>query len=120
MNLQSIFDNVLNHLRKQNAKSIDLSPDPVSTCLYRSQNGFKCAAGCLIPDEFYHTDMENKNWPLVVEEYNLPKYLKEETAVKLVGFLQMIHDRKDVNDWEDDFKKVAVMFDLNYNLSNKE
>jgi hypothetical protein len=50
---QQTYDTVLAHLLAQGKRA---STD--SGCKYRTSDGLKCAAGCLIPDEQYQPAME--------------------------------------------------------------
>lgn len=42
-------------------EAIGLAKDGNGACQYRTDDGQKCAVGCLIPDEVYSTEMEWKN-----------------------------------------------------------
>ena len=58
---QEMFNVVVEHLRKQNAKSereADHKYCVSSICCYRSPDGKKCAIGCLIPDEEHDPKMD--------------------------------------------------------------
>lgn len=65
MTNQEIFDTVLAHCRKQRVASTtrtkwvsSCATKWVSSCAYRGENDTRCAVGCLIPDEFYSSDIE--------------------------------------------------------------
>ena len=49
---QEIFDTVVEHLRRQGHRAYKEEYG----CLYRLENGDKCAVGCLIPDHLYDPD----------------------------------------------------------------
>ena len=51
---QELFNEVVSHLRKQKKQSLSQH----GYCMYRGEDGLKCAIGHLIPDERYHNDME--------------------------------------------------------------
>lgn len=109
MTRQETFDIVVNHLRKQGRKAIDEN----GHCRYRTDDGCKCAAGCLIPDDKYSPDLEGNNiWYTPI--YNILFKLGHDLS--LVGRLQQIHDKYDINDWEDGFKDTAKRFGLQYTL----
>lgn len=114
--LQEIFDKVVNHLRKQNAKSVD----PVTnTCLYRGPNGMKCAVGCIIPDKDYLPEMEGKTckYSDIHSEKDgiVGRYLyKNNLPFNLLYELQLIHDEADVKYWEEEFRVLALEKGLNY------
>lgn len=62
---QELFDTMRNHLLKQQDVSILCNDD--DTCAYLSQNGLKCAVGCLIKPEFYDKELEGNG----VVEYSV-------------------------------------------------
>lgn len=107
--LQQIFDTVVNHLRKQGRKC-----EIGGTCMYRGLDGQKCAAGILIPDSAYLSDMEGRR----VEElvYFQFKYSKQE--LELIGELQKIHDKFHPASWEDGFRRIARNKGLDYVPAN--
>jgi hypothetical protein len=57
---QEILDKVVEHFTEQGCPSVNEDNDDVS-CLYRTENGHKCAVGIFIPDELYNPDMEGLN-----------------------------------------------------------
>jgi len=108
MTSQEIFDDIVCHLRVQNAKSLNGQ----EFCLYR--NPFKnlsCAIGCLIQDDEYDFSYEGagdiKN---LLNFANCSAKLKERFAPHkdLLFDLQTIHDRIEIKDWETQFEKIAT------------
>lgn len=87
MDKQEIFDTVVLALKKQGKPSVDSG-----ACVYRATDGSKCAAGHLLPDEYYDSDMEAKDWVDVVNKFgnDLPKFLVEEKYI--ISSLQKAHD----------------------------
>jgi hypothetical protein len=96
MNTQQVFDEVLKHLWQQNesARSGD-------DCVYfDEETGMKCAIGCLIPSEYYSSDMEGHG---IVGVLELFPNLKEIPAIRAIAehpapncefgwYLQSLHD----------------------------
>jgi hypothetical protein len=118
MNNQEIFDKVVTHLRKQNAKSVGDHQE----CLYRSPDGGMCAVGCLIPDSEYNEDIEGVG---IHSFQNVFKSLHErllesvlgssgisKRSYKLLSELQDVHDDYSVEDWERELTLVAKNFKL--------
>lgn len=101
---QEVFDIVAGHLLTQNAKSIE-SDKPY--CLYRSRDGKKCAAGCLIPDAHYNPDMEGYNWIELIDNYSFPKDYE-----MLIPSLQSIHDGHPPSEWKKQLKSLANDYEL--------
>jgi hypothetical protein len=104
---QEVFDQVAEHLLKQNAQSI------VGTlCAYRGDGGLKCAAGCLIGDDEYSREWDENfiSWPRLVTKGVVPRLHSA-----LVGQLQQIHDSYDPEQWKAALANVADYFKLNTN-----
>lgn len=101
---QEVFDIVARHLLTQNAKSIE-SDKPY--CLYRSSDGKKCAAGCLIPDAHYNPRMENISWRELVCDYSFPH-----NHSNLIHRLQEIHDHRQTSEWKKQLKSLADDYEL--------
>jgi hypothetical protein len=112
MQPQEIFDKVVTHLRDQGVSS---SNDLY--CCYRLQRQsrmLKCAVGCLIPDEMYSPDMEEKAYNLLVEAFPAVRELIGKENDGLICELQRIHDRVVPFEWEEEFKELANKYNLKY------
>lgn len=114
--LQEIGSFVVQNLRKQGKKSVHPNTNPFlygsgMLCAYRGDDGCKCAAGWLIPDDKYSPSMEN----IVV--YGIPFFSLEFSDAQLffIERLQRIHDF----DWEDREARWAELFPK-YNLTLPE
>lgn len=93
MNEQEIFDFVVNHIRKQGGPALNNL-----SCAYRTEDGLKCAAGCLIADEVYAVygkDIEGE----IVTNYRVAMALKnsgidvdDRLKLRLITELQGAHD----------------------------
>lgn len=101
--LQQIFDQVATHLLTQNAQSGKMDDDGQFACLYRSEHGLKCAAGCLIADDEYHPKMEGDNWYELMIGGLVPTHFNDE-----IRTLQRIHDEHDPEAWPNELKKFAT------------
>ena len=107
--LQEVFDQVANHLLRQRFRSKN-----GSICAYRSAEGWKCAAGCLIGDDEYNSDMEGKEWKILVEEGMVPK-----AHAKAIGALQKIHDYGIEADWESELRDFAKGANLEFRICSE-
>ena len=116
MTSQEVFDQVVTHLRKQECKAED---NHSSLCMYRTQGGLKCAAGCLINDDEYAPWMERRLIGNVLTHPNTPKSLVDrlEEHGNLIMRLQNVHDDYQPTQWEPKFQKVAEDFGLKYELT---
>lgn len=108
---QQVFDQIVNHLRKQGKPSMDKHGNG---CLYHGPNGLKCAAGCLIADDEYSPEMDNNpaddtTWQYLIDTGVVPSHFS-----KLIIHMQHLHDLKHHEDWESEFEKAAQTFDLEY------
>lgn len=108
---QEVFDQVAEHLLKQNAQSKhDLG------CAYRGNNGLKCAAGCLIADDEYSEKFENRGWAVLVR--NIPNFPKRHSG--LIQGLQAIHDTRPPVCWPYYLQKLAREYRLTYRFQMYE
>lgn len=110
---QEVFDIVYKHLLTQNEQARRI------TCRYKIEDDdkvLKCAAGCLIPDEKYSSEMEGKMWNELVSLNLVPS-----NHFPLIQRLQVIHDTYPVDQWEKELKVVAADFGLTVpNLLDQE
>lgn len=104
---QQVFDQVVNHLLTQNARSTS-----EKFCLYRDKiHSLKCAAGCLIGDDEYNADlMEQSAWYSLVLKKVVPN-----AHLALISELQQVHDNSKPLTWAAQLKNIAVKFNLQFN-----
>ena len=114
MNKQEIFDTVVAHLRKQGKKAQHTTDDGVTTCRYRTDDGLKCAAGCLMPDEVYSSDMEGQRCFASDLLARLPRALVDVFESDVLHELQNLHDHDPVSMWETRFAEIAEIYELEY------
>lgn len=105
---QEVFDQVANHLLTQMKKSEDYV-----NCLYRSSDGLKCAAGCLISDDEYKPEFEQSGWHALREEFPHMITMKH---MDLIYHLQYIHDDLDVDDWKAALIEFSTANNLEWNF----
>lgn len=110
---QQVFDKVAAHLLTQRRKSIDSE----SWCKYRDGKGGMCAAGCLIDDAEYTTDMEFHSWNYLYLAQN-PGVCKI-GHVDLVTDLQRVHDHFDPKRWKQELTAVALIHNLDRSILNQ-
>jgi len=111
MTAQEIFDKVINHLLQQGGPALNYNYDDDPVCRYRSNNGLKCAVGCLIPDDQYDPIMEG--WGVMVTSppsdplnYWIAKYYEPQRD--LLAALQSLHDNIGMNGICDDWQTVIL------------
>jgi hypothetical protein len=111
--LQEIFNIVSAHLLTQIKRSIKrLNSSYFSACAYRGNEGLKCAAGVLIPDDQYEPEMECKFWDeLVKANYVENKFVEE------IAELQCIHDSNS-EETIDYLKTELIKFAKLHNLTH--
>lgn len=116
-NNQRTFDLVVNHLRKQGKRSMRRDSEGRLWCAYRADDGSKCAVGVLIPDSDYLPSFEGHG-----AQYT-PIYDILEKNGHFFGVcfdMQVIHDGVDPENWEEEFEKIAKMYNLTYTPVQKE
>lgn len=95
---QEVFDQIATHLLNQNERS----RDEYHLCLYRDDEGLKCAAGCLIGDDEYDEQFEHNGWRTLVCEELVP-----EKHSKLIQDFQSVHDTLTPDKWVDGLTTLA-------------
>ena len=97
MTRQEIFETVAKHLLKQGRQSkiTSTSQSQWAGCMYRGPDGTSCAVGCLIPDDKYNPNMEEKNVQFIIAmNYGLDKTIFNEKNLDILMQLQWVHDTK--------------------------
>lgn len=112
----ALFDKVVAHLLKQNAKS---ETSPGGFCKYRGPNGLKCAVGFLISDKAYSDSIE---YASVVDDKVKVALAKSgvsitEDNILMLTDLQYLHDRYEVSEWAKEAAKLRKIYVQN-NLEN--
>ncbi|MFM1991312.1 MAG: hypothetical protein RJA99_4269 [Pseudomonadota bacterium] len=96
---QQVLDQVARHLLTQGATSYGRG---AIVCAYRSDGGWRCAAGCLIADDEYREDWEGQNWANLCREGLVPV-----THRALILDLQGLHDCAGPDTWERGLAVIA-------------
>lgn len=109
---QEIFDTVVTFLVKQGKRAVELG------CMYRTEDGLKCAVGCLIPDELYKDEMEKPGVVSLLNSFPELDFLKPH--VDLLVSLQSAHDNGDnwasIEAFKRRFSNTANSFQLNRSI----
>lgn len=85
MTAQEVFDTVVRHLHTQGKQAYD-----DGGCRYRTDDGLRCAVGCLISDEEYVLNMEGNTVALLLDEGLATPVMQEH--YDLLRELQDVHD----------------------------
>jgi len=113
---QELFDQALDHLmtQKKRCTTTELHPP---TCLYRGDNGLKCAIGGVLPDELYHPKYENSEAIMLLEDIGHPKAVTKSGQLtkfaKLASDIQLVHDSSEVPAWLAKMAFLAGKYKLN-------
>jgi hypothetical protein len=109
---QAIFDQVGKHLLTQNKKS-----ERNDKCVYRSPEGLKCAAGCLISDEEYNpamdSDGEGTSWESLIKR----ELIETDKHKFIIRDLQRIHDDHYPDRWKSKLQDFAETNNLQWTLN---
>lgn len=108
---QQVFDQVATHMIKQNKRSLAEKSD--HACVYRSADGLKCAAGCLIADSEYKPEMDllQSSWACLIERKLVP-----DAHSDLIKDLQYVHDNYLTNKWDYQLRSTAADHDLSSDI----
>jgi hypothetical protein len=109
MTPQEIFDTVARHLIAQGRQA----KDEGGNCVYRAEDGSKCAVGCLITDEEYVPSMET----VVFGQREAGTERQIAWPPRLLAHKRLLHVLQDVHDdhWDnlhDELFVVAERFKL--------
>jgi hypothetical protein len=110
LNDQDLFDKVVTHVIKQGRPGMQ-----GHKCMYLTDDGLKCAAGCLIPDG-HPALYQNSRWSDLTQRY---EDLGEIGNSFLIQELQFAHDAAapSSTDFVNSFKFVAGKIADRYNLA---
>lgn len=120
MNDLEVYEKVKTHLLTQKQRSARSTNSEGSVlCLYRGPNMLMCAAGCLIKDEFYSSDLENKAavHEDVINAISMSFGVERISAStsSLISYLQRVHDDYTPDQWEEQLKLFVFNEDGTYN-----
>jgi hypothetical protein len=101
---QEVFDVCALHLLNQNERSVKFADS--ANCMYRGDNGLKCAIGILIPDEEYTENMEGNGVVRLTSKYGITDH------VDMLSCLQSLHDEHDVSNWQEKLIRLAHAYYL--------
>ena len=109
---QTIFNKVAAHLLTQREQSLNAD----GRCSYRGQNGRRCAVGCLINDEHYHSALGDKT----IATYAVRQAVKNSLGLPrlsprlafLLEELQILHDYTPPSAWREGLEELAHKYDL--------
>ena len=105
---QVAFNTVVTHMLKQDEPAMD---DEGDSCVYWNKDtGLKCAIGCLIREEDYTPEMEEKGVEGLIQFDLLPDYLLD-IDTKLLGSLQGVHDDCH-GSWLEELTNLAIKYNL--------
>lgn len=111
---QEVFDFIANHLLTQKVKA----SNELGKCFYRTSDGRKCAAGCIIEDSFYKESFEGHDWSFIKNEYSTES-INLDYHFKLIYNLQSIHDTKGIIFWKESLKRLAEERNLSTEILDK-
>ncbi len=116
MTRQEIYNKVKAHLLTQNQQSMRTF-EYGDGCAYRSENGLSCAIGCLIPDDLYNAGIEGSDVHGLLDNYDgefdfLRPTDHVESSCCFLEYLQNIHDKYPVEEWEQRLTKFAKTYKL--------
>jgi len=113
---QEIFDKAVGGLLKQGKAARKENEKGVNRCVYRTDDGLKCAVGQIIPDNLYQSGMEDLSVDVLFQIFSDEMSaigLDMATQGHLLNDLQCVHDTSGPVYWAENFRQVAKDFNLN-------
>lgn len=114
MELQQLFDTVSTHLLTQNRQSRNI----FNNCVFHSNDGAKCAIGCLIPEDAYHPMFELTSFDGEDDRIRKAVFpvIGESTVEKLelLDELQCLHDEALPEEWTKALQNLAIKEGLTF------
>jgi hypothetical protein len=119
LTLQEIFDKSVSGILKQGTKAYGTYDGLDYVCVYRSPEGYKCAAGQLIDDEHYDSSFEGRGVDPYLETATYPTDAKLRAALEksgvplthdvlqMISALQRAHDEASNYNFVNDFRRAA-------------
>lgn len=115
--LQVIYDKTIKHLTDQGSRSSNAR----GKCVFRGENGTKCAAGLWIKDEDYKAGMENADLNDVADIFTIYNIKTFSNAIEVsTAALYLINELADLHDGRNTkqgFYNKATSIANNYKLS---
>ena len=113
MKAQTVFNRVVKHLLTQKKRAMDKHKN----CAYLTEDGLKCAVGCLIPKKLYDEDMEGETVESLYCRF--PDVANKIGNMHLLSQLQDIHDNITLppSRWPQKLRALAKKEGLKYNDS---
>lgn len=100
---REVFCYMRDNLLRQNAQSLSRDNWYPVGCVYRGDNGTKCAVGWLIPDNLYTANLEGRSAKVVAEGL-LPTKKAHPKFIEMMTLCQHIHDYRTADQWVELFK----------------
>lgn len=111
---QDAFNKVVAHVRSMKSQAINAGSNLLEVCMYRTEDGKRCAIGALISDDDYHPSIEGNTVRALIAQGKIeqPSWSSPEFLISL----QAIHDY--TSNWKVHFigethvQQVADKYDL--------
>ena len=114
---QEIYNKVRNHLLTQMKKSLSGNGNRNSSgCCYVSPDGTRCAAGCLLPQDYVPPAEYNTGHSVfdIIKDEEAPEVMRRafQSNEGLLTSLQTVHDCYSPDRWAPELGLVADVYDL--------
>lgn len=115
MTKQEVFDKAVGGLLTQGCQS--LKGGNKNECMYRGDNGTKCAVGHLIDDDNYRPNVEGHN--IYAKEVQVALLasrvdITDDEIFELLQSLQRIHDESSLDLWRERLEEIADYNNLTF------
>lgn len=112
MTTQEAFHRVYRHLLTQGHRATRYSKTNYVSCVYRGEDGSRCAIGALIPDELYKPELEGLGVLEIMQGNQEIVALFEDVPHLLLERLQELHDHVPAHLWKEGLEEIADDYGL--------
>lgn len=111
---QKYFNIIATHLLTQGKQSRGTNDEGFDRCLYRSDDGKRCAIGCLIKDDFYSKEFEGlcTTSEGIVQALSLSGVPQCVLEGNMLGDLQSLHDTVKPKHWKKELEDLGRFYGL--------
>lgn len=88
---QQIFDRVADHLAKQGVAAYRRDAAGIRSCVYKNDQGQMCAVGCLIPEQSYRPEFDDRSLMETIWEQHRERFAEHLLSAPGTDARELMH-----------------------------